>query len=70
MSQKKSSPTITEKQAKLDELVAWFSSDEFAIEQAMERFAEAEKLADEIRAELDDYSNQITVLKQRFDQEV
>ncbi|PID30186.1 hypothetical protein CR983_03075 [Candidatus Saccharibacteria bacterium] len=58
--------TISEKRQKLAELLAWFESDEFEIEQAMTRFAQAEKLADEIESELLKQQNTITVLKERF----
>lgn len=60
--------TIAEKRAKLAELLAWFESDDFAVETAISKFDEAEKLAHEIEAELMEYKNKITVLKKRFDQ--
>jgi exonuclease VII small subunit len=68
MSQK-SNMTIAEKQATLAELVAWFESDLFVVEQAIEKFKEAEQLTDEIEQELNEYKNTITVLKQKFTQE-
>jgi exonuclease VII small subunit len=49
--------------------VAWFESDLFVVEQAIEKFKEAEQLADEIEQELNEYKNTITVLKQKFTQE-
>lgn len=66
MSQKNS--TIVEKRAKLQELLVWFESDDFEIEQAIEKFTQAEVLAQEIEKELMEYKNTITVLKQRFDE--
>ena len=61
--------TVQTKLALLHEKVAWFDSDEFELEQAIDKFAEAEKLAEEIEADLTGLKNEITVLKQRFDQE-
>ena len=59
--------TIQEKMAALDALVAWFSSDEFILEQAVEKFKEAELLAAEIDSDLAKLKNDITVVKQKFD---
>lgn len=59
--------TITEKTAKLSELVAWFDSDDFELEKALEKFKEAEKLAAEIEHDLSALENSITVVKQSFD---
>lgn len=65
----KSSETISKKLAKLGELVAWFESDEFVLEEAVERFKEAQKLADEIENNLAELKNEIVVLKKKFDEE-
>lgn len=64
----KPSKTLADKQTELDELLAWFDSDDFSIEQAMERFEQAKKLADDIEKELTEYKNTFTTLKQRFDE--
>lgn len=64
----KNNTTIADKRAKLAELLAWFESEEFVVEEALAKFEEAEKLASAIEAELLEYKNNITVLKQRFDQ--
>lgn len=63
----KNNETINEKMIRLREITGWFSSDEFTIEDATERFAEAEKLAHEIEHDLESAKNEITVLKQKFD---
>ncbi len=63
----KSSKTIAEMRSELGELLAWFESDEFTVEQAVEKFTEAEKLAAAIEHELTAAKNTITELKQRFD---
>lgn len=64
----KNNEGVSKKMAKLSELVAWFESDNFVIEEAVERYKEAEKLADEIENDLTDLKNEIVVLKQRFDE--
>lgn len=59
--------TVTEKLARLDEMVAWFDGDDFELEQALERFTQAEKLAAEIEHDLLALKNSITVVKEKFD---
>jgi exodeoxyribonuclease VII small subunit len=66
MSEKKRS--IAEKTAELDELVSWFDGDDFELEQALEKFKEAEKLAQEIEKDLAALKNDINVVKARFDE--
>lgn len=60
--------TIAEKMTKLDELVAWFDSDNFELEQALDRFKAAEELALEIEEELTILKNDIEVVKVRFNE--
>ena len=59
--------SVSEKMDELSELVAWFESEEFALEQAIDRYKQAETLADEIEKELSSLKNEITVLKNKFD---
>ena len=66
MSEKKRS--IAEKTAELDELVRWFDGDDFELEQALEKFKAAEKLAQEIEGDLVALKNDINVVKARFDE--
>ena len=66
----KNNPSFTDKLAKLDEMVAWFDSDAFELEQALERYTQAEKLAAEIEQDLKELKNSITVVKEKFDREV
>jgi exodeoxyribonuclease VII small subunit len=61
--------TIEEKMIELDTLAAWFDSDDFSLEKALETYKKAEALATEIEKELDEYKNEIVVLKKKFDQE-
>ena len=61
--------TIQEKITDLDVLVAWFDSDEFALEAALDKFKQAEKLAAEIEKDLSSLKNDIQIVKQKFDSE-
>jgi len=60
---------LQQKMDDLSELIAWFDGDDFALEEAIDRFKAAEKLATEIETDLSSFKNDITVLKQRFDSE-
>jgi exodeoxyribonuclease VII small subunit len=60
---------IATKMKKLNEYVEWFEGDEFALEQSLDKYAEAQKLAGEIQADLDNFKNKITVVKKQFDKE-
>lgn len=63
----KANKTIQEKTLQLNELVAWFDSDDFTLEQALDKFRQAEVLAAEIELDLSTLKNEITVIKQKFD---
>jgi exonuclease VII small subunit len=60
---------IKEKMAKLDELLAWFTGDDFELEAALDTFSEAKALADSIDADLVAMKNTITVLGEQFDRD-
>lgn len=60
--------TLAQKSAKLGELVEWFESEDFKLEEAIERYKEAEALATEIEEELGQFKNEINILKKKFDQ--
>ena len=62
----KSEPTIQQKIAELDELLAWFNGDEFVLEQASEKLKEAKKLAEAIETGLNSLENDITIIKKSF----
>lgn len=62
----KQNKTIQQKLAELGEMVAWFDSEQFALEEALERFKQAEKLAEEIEGDLNELKNEVVVLKQKF----
>lgn len=59
--------TVQEKLSELSELVGWFQGGAFNLENAVEKFQAAEKLADEIEKDLTQLKNDIKVVKQRFD---
>lgn len=65
----KNSNDLNKKLEELEKMVAWFEGDDIDIEQAIAKFEAANKLADEIRAQLGDLENKITVLNERFDRE-
>ena len=64
-----SNTDINTKVQKLNEYMAWFEGDDFTLEQSIEKFNEAKKLADEIQADLNDFKNKITVVQKQFDKE-
>jgi exonuclease VII small subunit len=70
MSEGKNKNTLSAKTAKLDELVAWFDSDDFELEEALDKFTEAKTLADEIENDLMNLKNTITVVGEQFDQDL
>ena len=61
--------SIQEKTDELTQLIAWFDSDEFTIEAALDKFEAAEKLAAEIEQDLSSIKNEIQIVKQKFDSE-
>jgi exodeoxyribonuclease VII small subunit len=61
--------SIQEKMVELTELVAWFDSDEFTLESALDKFKQAEKLAIDIEQNLSSLKNEIQIVKQKFDSE-
>jgi exodeoxyribonuclease VII small subunit len=65
----KPNKTIQEKTAELSELVTWFDSDEFTLETALDKFKEAEALAESIEKDLTALKNDIQIVKQKFDSE-
>lgn len=62
--------TVQQKMEELASLVAWFDGEDFALEEAIDKFKSAEALAEEIEQDLSSLKNDITVLKQKFDTEV
>ncbi len=58
--------SLNQKIAELDKQVEWFYSDEFKLEQAVENYKAAAKLAKEIEKDLAELKNEIEVLNEDF----
>lgn len=56
-------PSISEKVAELDENVAWFYGDEFELDQALDKYNAAIKLAQAIEKDLTELKNQVEVVE-------
>lgn len=65
----KENKSIQDKITELSALVAWFDSDNFTLETAIDTFKEAEVLAESIEKDLTALKNDITIVKQKFDSE-
>ena len=63
------SKTVQQTLAELSELVAWFQSPAFTLEDAVTKFKNAETLAEEIEKDLTKLKNDIKVVKKKFDSE-
>ena len=66
MSKSETKPTIQDKIAQLDKLVAWFQGEDFELEQASAKLKEAAKLASEIENDLETVANDIQLVKKSF----
>lgn len=63
MSKNDNKRTIAEKMAELDESVEWFYSEDFVIDQALDKYKRASSLADEISQDLERLKNEVEVLE-------
>lgn len=61
--------SVQEKLTELSEMVAWFQGASFKLENAVDKFKAAEKLAEEIEKDLTKLKNDIKVVKKKFDSE-
>lgn len=59
--------TVQDKLSELSELVTWFQRPSFKLEEAVEKFKQSEKLAQEIEVDLTKLKNDIKVIKKKFD---
>ncbi|MBR5046260.1 exodeoxyribonuclease VII small subunit [Candidatus Saccharibacteria bacterium] len=57
---------LNDKIAELDKKVEWFYSDDFKLEQAVEKYKEAAALAKDIEKDLTELKNEIEVLSEDF----
>ena len=60
--------TIQERMTELSEIIQWFQSDDFTLEEAVGRYKAAEELAVSIEGTLNSLKNDIQVIKQSFDE--
>lgn len=65
----KENKSIQDKIVELSALVAWFDSDDFVLETAIDKFKQAENLAETIESDLKALKNDVQVVKQKFDSE-
>lgn len=56
-------PTITEKLTQLDQAVEWFYSDDFSLDQALDKYQAAINLAKEAEKDLAEMKNKVEVLE-------
>jgi exonuclease VII small subunit len=61
--------SVQEKLADLADLVSWFQGKSFKLEDALAKYKEAEKLAEDVEKDLTKLKNDIEVVKKRFDTE-
>lgn len=59
--------TLNQRIEKLNKEVEWFYSDDFKLDEAISRYEEAIKLANEIEKDLGELKNKVEVLKEKFD---
>lgn len=60
--------TIQERMDELQQVLSWFDSDDFKLEDASEKYAAASKLAEGIEKDLLTLKNDVQVLKQKFEE--
>ena len=65
---KNADKSISEKITELNTMVEWFEGEGFVLEQATEKFKQAQTLAQEIEQDLLGLQNEIKVIKQKFDE--
>ena len=58
--------SLNQKIEKLDGQVEWFYSDDFKLEEAVDKYKDAVKLAKEIEKDLNELKNEIEVLAEDF----
>lgn len=61
------SVSISKRMEELEEKMNWFKGDEFTLDEAAERYAEVEKMADEIEEILMEMQNSVELIQKRFD---
>lgn len=59
----KSKSTISEKLSQLDEQIEWFYSENFSLDQALDKYKSAAQLTKEIEKDLSELKNQVEVIE-------
>lgn len=59
-------PSLNQKIGELDKQVEWFYSEDFKLEEAVDKYKSAVKLAKEIEKDLNELKNEIEVLSEDF----
>ena len=62
MSKNAAKNSIETKIQQLDESVEWFYSDDFSLDQALQKYQDANILAQEIKTDLSELKNQVEVI--------
>ena len=62
MSKTETKLSISQKVAQLDEQVEWFYSDDFVLDDALEKYQTAMKLAKEVKTDLEKLKNKVEVI--------
>jgi exodeoxyribonuclease VII small subunit len=58
--------TVAQKLEKLEELLAWFESEEITVEESLVKYEQALELSKELQAQLENAKNQVEVIKKKF----
>lgn len=63
---KNSAPSLQSRLKELDELVDWFSSEDFNLDQALEKYQKAIESAQSIQSDLNSLQNQVEIIHENF----
>ena len=58
--------TITQKITALNTQIAWFYSDDFTLDSALENYQASVALAEEIKSDLENLQNEIEIISKKF----
>lgn len=64
----KNDKTVATKMKDLQEMIDWFNSDDFTLEAALDKFKEAQAVAESVEHDLSGLKNDIEVAKQKVDE--
>lgn len=59
--------TINKQIEELNQIIKWFDSDDFELEEAIVKINEATELAEQIEQKLEKIKNEVTIVKNKFD---